>query len=110
MSDEVEPATVHAVAAIIQQYYQPWESITADDLEVSIISGGLCNRNFRVGLKESVMDKCSGPHAVMCRLFGEGTDDLVNRDNEQVFELYSWLLVIHICVDSGLHLKTKILL
>ena len=84
MSDEVEPATVHAVAAIIQQYYQPWESITADDLEVSIISGGLCNRNFRVGLKASAACDCTGPRAVMFRLFGEGTNDLVDRDNEQV--------------------------
>jgi hypothetical protein len=86
MSDEVEPAAVHAIAATIQQYYEPWQSIAADDLEVTVISGGLCNRNYRVGLKESVVDNYSGPHAVMCRLFGEGTDDLVDRDNEQVIK------------------------
>lgn len=94
MSDEVEPATVRAIAAIIRQYYQPWQGATAEDLEVSVISGGLCNRNFRVGLKDRVVAKCNGPEAVMCRLFGEGTDDLVDRDNEQVFKNYSRLLVL----------------
>jgi|AntAceMinimDraft_1070359.scaffolds.fasta_scaffold230168_1 hypothetical protein len=84
MANEVDAATLQTIAATVQQFYAPWQSVLASDLEVSIISGGLCNRNFRVGLKASAACDCTGPRAVMFRLFGEGTNDLVDRDNEQV--------------------------
>ena len=67
-----------------------WADVPLADLAVSVISGGLSNRNYLVtrtttpALGDGDGPGGGGPREVMLRVFGEGSLDLVDRDGEAV--------------------------
>ena len=87
---EISSALNAQVAAVLSDLLPTWNAPGAQDVDVSIISGGISNALYRVTLKRTLASpfdaaskKCAvfAP-VVVVRVYGENTEKFVDRDTE----------------------------
>jgi len=64
--------------------YPRWSGVSPSDLGISVVGGGLSNLNYRVALADGVALPEEGPREVLLRLFGGGSHELIDREQENV--------------------------
>ena len=76
-TSKTDLATLHSqIATVVQTICSEWKNITQNQMEISVVSGGITNLLYQV--KQS-SDSVS---SLLVRIYGEKTEILIDRENE----------------------------
>jgi len=78
---------------ICQQFVPSWKELTADDVYIVEVTGGLTNKLTKVAIKQERLDNDItpiDPPCLLVRHYGVGTETFFERENEhKIFEEFS---------------------